>query len=589
MQKYILFFLIALGAFFSFTNLNWDNGFFLNWDERQIGESVQQIKWFSNLNPHFFKYGSLPIYIISLTGNFLNLFSEKDWTSWQNAVYIGRFLSAFLSVLLIPLTYLITKELIQQKQNLSKNNKILNFSFLIFNYQYAPLLSAFFVTTSIGLIQHAHFATYQIVLTFESLIIFYLSLKILNLGQLEWAKNTKFSPKYSETATKTTLKDSDTTPANVFQKIFCIRAHLLLVFIGIITGLSLATKINNFSILPIPIIAILLCKTPIKQKLINLFLFFIFTLMFLFITAPYNFLDYPSFSATIKDEMEIASGRQIFYNDQFIGSTPIIFQFTKIFPFIINPILTILFILSFFWLVIKTLSKRNSFYLLLVTCILSLFIPALFFSKWTRHLIPLLPFVYITISLFITNMIQKIRSKVLLVTCVYPVGALLLVTFCLSYSFAFLNIYLTPHPAFKTLSWMSQNLPKNAKILTEDLDVTIDPIKKEFPDITLFDFYSLDNKVPPKTTTEELAQKLKENEYFLILSRKVFQNRLKNPDLFPNSASFYDNLFQNRSEFVKIYESENPFQIFGIKIDDNNSEESFQVYDHPQLLLFKKR
>lgn len=594
MPKIILVILVALGAVFSFIGLNWDQGFFLNWDERQIGWSAAQIKWPHQLNPHFFKYGSFPIYLISIIGHILNLATKTtDWTTWQNGVYIGRFLSASLAILLILLTYKITRTLIGSKDSFT-------LSPASWRGKWAPLLAAFLTATSVGLIQHAHFATFQIFLTFESLLLFYLCLKLMKPSPDSFTSLISFIPR---------------SPAmqDVVGPIIPI---------SLITGLSLATKINNFALLPIPILAILLCRTPIKQKLFYLFLFFIFSFLFLFLAAPYNFLDFSSFSATIKDEMNIAAGRPIFYNDQFIGSIPILFQFTKIFPFILNPLLTIFLIPSILWLFLQS-SKLHlpssishphppfsilhlhppSFLApsevrqlanevgLFLTSSLLLFTPAFFFSKWTRHLIPLLPFLYITISLFITEIInllekrslnQKLKKYLILNT------KYLMLLFSLFYALAFFNVYLKPHTAIQTASWMSQNLPKDAKILTEDLDVTVDPIKTNFPNVTLFDFYALDNKIPPQTTLEELNRQLKENDYFLILSRKVYQNRLAHPDLFPNAANFYNQLFNNQLNFQEIYRSENPFSLLGIKIDDNYSEESFQVYDHPQLILFKK-
>ena len=78
-EKIILLLIILLGGFLRFYNLNWDQGYHLHPDERAIVMFTtplsfpSSIKEFltesSPLNPHFFAYGSFPIYLLKAAGN----------------------------------------------------------------------------------------------------------------------------------------------------------------------------------------------------------------------------------------------------------------------------------------------------------------------------------------------------------------------------------------------------------------------------------------------------------------------------------------------------------------------------------------
>jgi len=531
-HKITLAIIIGLGCLFFFTKLNWDQGFFLHPDERNIGFAVWGIDWPHQLNPHFFAYGSFPIYLIFILGNIANLFFKNiDFTYWEGAVWAGRFLSAFLAIFLVPLSYIVSKELAGGKKTI------------------APLLAAFFVATSAGLIQYAHFATFEIILCFEYLILFYVALKL-----------------------------------NSFKK------PILLTFLfGLIFGLCLATKITSFVLLPFSIFVIVR-KTKLKRKAVvnkiyQLVFFFLVAGFVFIITSPFAVIDFASFKSSLDYEIAVGRGLPVFFTSQFIDTAPVVFQFNKIFPYIFNPVLAVLLIPAFFWLIYKIYTTRRSgqvkffnFSLLLVV-ILILLSPAFLFVKWTRYMISVLPFVYITLSLFITEVIKVKRLRF------YFFGFLII--FSLFWSFAFFNIYLKPDTRIQTVFWMSDNIAKNSKILVEDLDQGIDAIRPSFSNLIVFNFYDLDGS-NPQIKGDELNRAMENCDYFLILSRRVYKNRFNNPEKFPYGAKFYKDLFGGKLGFNKIYESENPFSLFGIKINDDGAEETFQVFDHPKLILFKK-
>ena len=154
---FILLIIVIIGAFLRFYNLDWGDGLFAHPDEYHIAISVNQLNFPNQMHPHFFSYGTVIIYTIYFTKTILTFLSEilNFPLSIINSFILGRFYSAIFSTLTILLVYFTSK--------------------LIFEKKYA-LIAAFLVAITPGLIQQAHFATPESILTFFifSAILFFL-------------------------------------------------------------------------------------------------------------------------------------------------------------------------------------------------------------------------------------------------------------------------------------------------------------------------------------------------------------------------------------------------------------------------------
>src|SRR6266436_3922140 len=99
-----LFGLTLLALALRLYGLNWDQGNSFHPDERQIMFHVTALSWPSSLtqlldpvhsplNPHFFAYGSFPLYLLAALGNILTHFFPTLGT-FANLTLVGRVLSA---------------------------------------------------------------------------------------------------------------------------------------------------------------------------------------------------------------------------------------------------------------------------------------------------------------------------------------------------------------------------------------------------------------------------------------------------------------------------------------------------------------
>jgi len=90
----------------------------------------------------------------------------------------------------------------------------------------------------------------------------------------------------------------------------------------------------------------------------------------------------------------------------------------------------------------------------------------------------------------------------------------------------------------------------------------------------------------------KIAETLEESDYFLVQSRRVFANHLRLPNQFPRTAKFYTALFTDKLGFeqIKEFHSYPELSFFGWKMEfpDEMAEETWSVFDHPVVRIFKK-
>jgi len=531
----IFFYSIAiLFVFFTFYGLDWGKPFYFHPDERNIASSVSQLSFPNQLNPHFFAYGSLPIYLVHAVGIFLNFIEHQPTLSpvvtFDQAIILGRLISALLTLASCVLVYKVTRLLSGQK---------------------TATLSAIFFMTSVAFLQFSHFGTFEVWLSFLSLLTAYFFILYLPAGR---------------------------------KLYFAIASGLI--------GLLTAIKLSSIVLLVIPSYLILLQQASYKfsgRKIVDglrlVFIFLYFSIFLYVITAPFNILDSSSFSNSMKYEREVAMGTlKVFYTGSFYDKLPIIFQYEKVLPFLINPILTLLSIPAFFYCVFRFIKKRDLGLGIIILFFLSLFVSSsVLYVKWTRYLVPSIPFLYIMVAIFLGRLFQKAKPlKFTLV--IITIGII-----CSIFAYSFLKtVRINQDTRIASRDFAVNTIPSEAKILSEVYDMGIVPFNDNFHQITLFNFYDLDND-PAKIN--ELPDALSNSEYIILPSQRIYKSRILDPQHFPNGYDFYKKLFEGSLGFEKIYET--PCDIFcKITYAGNpvfNVEETANVFDRPNIFIFKRK
>lgn len=513
---------LLIGIFLRFYNLLWGAPYFFHPDERNVVYAISQLSFPSQMNPHFFAYGSLPIYIVFFTSTIFS-FILKIPNDFSFIVFWLRFFSAFLSCLIVISTYSITKRLVNKS---------------------VGSIAAFFSLFSTGLIQFAHFGTFELWTTFFSLWLFYFSVKLSQ-------EKTKF----------------------------------LIIMAALISGVLISIKVSNVVLIVFPIICMFLYYAKDIKKNIFPFLLSVFVLL-LIIGAVYIgsnlyvLLDTNDFLSSMHYESSVALGSlPVFYTGSFFNTIPVVFQFFYVYPFLINPLLTIFFIPIFLFVLIKGFRQKNNSSMLVITYYLLLFIPqAILFVKWTRYMVPTLPFIYILLGIGLGYISHKYQKILLILLCIVSI----------IFTFAFAKtVYFSDDTRVLASRWAQNNISSDKHVLAEPYDLGILPFNPLFKEITLLPAYDIDQNIQ---TYETFKHDIQNGEVFISPSQRLSHSRLINKKNFPYGSEFYTNLLEEKTQFKLVYKT--PCDVFcKITYMGNplfNVEETAVVFDRPTVMVFQK-
>lgn len=596
-------------------NLMWGNGYFFHPDEGNMARSVAQMVWGKYLYPDFFAYGQLPLYVSYLCsvvfGSVTTMIMERSFTNiplvrlvteptvpavtFPQAVYWLRFLSATVSVVTVWLVYKTARELLTAR-----------FPDFPDHVEHYAILTAGIAAVTPGLIQAAHFGTTESILAFVCMASVYASFRLVKLRM-----NHTYSPGLIK----------------------------LLYTTGIVLGAGIASKITAvFFFLPVGLG--LLFTTPFIKKsfrvlftewalLIALLLFLITVSASVFVIgSPFHILAFHNFRGTSQYETEVATGvAKVFYTRQFENTTPVLFAVQHIFPYALGLPLTIIGSIGFVMLLTSLFSRKipyltKSYCIILILMFGSFFLVNSFlYAKWTRFLTPIFPL----FSLFAGYGLSHIRLKqpwqqhffITLTVILLAIPGLKMA-----------SVYAREDVRIQASRWILDNMPDESYILSETANVVDIPlpvkdrnIDKHYRTIS-FNFYDLDENRKFQT---ELIDHLVKADYILVPSRRIFANHMRQPQQYPLANNYYRALFDGRLGFSpaaivttdglydctedqvvsfppRFVQSRRGFCIVdklaqqGTPIDlpedmllgDERAEESWTVFDHPVVRVYRK-
>ncbi|MEK7110006.1 MAG: glycosyltransferase family 39 protein [Patescibacteria group bacterium] len=572
---------IGLLVYSRFINLGWGFPYPMHPDERNMANAIQQLScefssasWQTNFqncfNPRFFAYGQFPLYLGYLVTYFLKFFDGDLGfpIGFQEAAISLRIISAVASIISAIIIIKIIK-VINKKE-----------SYLL------SLISYLLIIFSPYAIQFAHFGTT------ESLLMLFYSL-IIYLSMLTFERRT--------------------TDA--------------VVWLGLVSGLAVATKISSVLFLTVPVyvfiskIKYLLAQASQKSKTISKFKTFnltlgfaLCTLIFALVFSSHNFINFKDFISSVNYESDVALGKSlVFYTRQFFDTIPVWFQLTKVFPYVLGwPV----FILGLIGLI--RANWRDKKINLLRFAFLIYFIPsAVIYAKWSRFMAPVLPLMLILSILFlfklknwlfdnswinskfrIQNSKVKVKSQKFFIfyfLISFLTFAFLLLT-CIVPGIAYLQVYQNPDVRFQASDWIYKNIPSNSYILSETANVVDIPLEvssykvHQVYQVISFNFYDLDESLALQL---ELKDHLEKADYIFVPSRRIFANHSKKK--YPILNKYYEDLFSGKLGFEKVAEFESfpkvclPFDKNKCLVfEDEQTEETWTVFDHPVIRIYKK-
>lgn len=589
-EKIVLLFIFIIACFFRLNNLNWDNNHHLHPDERfltMVSTSMKMPENFhmyldpntSTFNPvnvghTFFVYGVFPVVLNKLLA--VQLGSDD-----YNAITLqGRALSAVADLIVLVLVYKITKLLFSHEKEKNAPN--------------IAIWATFFYAIAVLPIQLSHFFAADTFVTTFAIASFYCAL------------------------------------------VFYYRKGVEYIFLsGLMWGIAVACKVSALYLLPLNLAIIILSfwnnphttssffialKQSLKKShyIVGLLTIFVITAyLTLRFANPYYFADSNFFNLSLNDafvqnikSLEALMRKDIWFPPmvQWFNKIPMVFSFVNIAFFGLGLPFAILMFIGCFITLRKEIGvfieKKYSYIpVMLVIIVWSIFFflyQSMQLAQTIRYFIFLFPLFSLYAAIAVTTLLarwEKIFSKELsqkkMMLVKYSTQIILLIL-VLIWPIAFSSIYLKPHSRVQATEWIYDNIEHNSVVLFEHWDdiLPLNTVNRFSSVYQLKELPVFGEDTDAKWVTMDAY--LNEGDYYILSSNRGWGSIMSVPERYPRMSKFYEDLLHNKTNYklVKEFTSHPQVCLFFDKIcltfDDQWAEESFTVYDHPQVLIFKK-
>lgn len=589
-QSVWLVLILLVAASLRLDGLAWDSGYLFHPDERKILLVVSNLRlpasvpdFFSTdspLNPKFFAYGSFPIYLLKALSVFAPTWSfDVPWRQdFVSVAMLGRALSVLCDLGTSVFIFLLGRRLYTAT---------------------VGLLAAACVAVTVLHIQLAHFYTVDTLLTLLIVATMFFAARFAQMG---------------------------------------MRRDALV--IGVLFGLALATKVTAAPLIVPIIVAVTTAddRPPTAGKnavsrlrsvvaLVSGWLkqtwdtrrtlakIFGVALAVFVITQPYALLDPLRYFGQVGTELLVARGWLDYpYTRQYADTLPFIYPIAQSSVWGMSLPLGIFAwggSALFAWRWWRTrklaLSEVEGWHdgFLLSWALIYFLSTGGEYTKYLRYLLPLLPFLFLMASAWLSRITHHVSRFILRFTFY---ASLIL---ALVYALAFVSMYSRPHPWIEISKWLYANLPPQATLAIEHWDDALpvpmrgangDRSPTEFQTRTL-PMYDVDDAAKLNTLVDVLSQ----SDYIVMATERLSATITRLPQRYPMSSRYYRLLFNGQLGFDLVASARNDIALDGGVIADERfngvvprglpfvaawnwgpADESFTVYDHPLPLVFKK-
>ncbi len=647
--KIILIAIFLIAAFFRLYGLNWDQGQHLHPDERFLTMVSTDTSWpkdigeyldtaISPLNPHnrgfgFFVYGTFPVFFTKWVAESLG---KGDY---GNLTIVGRQLSAFFDLGTVLLVFLIAKSIktpprwqaerseamtprrVEESKKSNKNR--------LFDNCIIGLFAAFLYAASVLPVQLSHFYAVETYLTFFITLSFFLCIKLYN------SCSSRICTLFVGVSFGLALASK--ISAILFLPIIGI-CLLFIIFKGIHSN---SLKLTFYQV----------CYSMFIKGLIIGFTFITATFLTFRLLQPYAFANSNILDITLNPKiLENLKQLEGFMKPdsgfppsvQWFGIKPFLFPFASLIlwglglPLGIITVFAIgyqLSVISYQFIKKDFFSPITNYQLPIILSLIWIFFLFTYQSSQPaptiRYFLPIYPFLAIIAGHLLHQCFSIIRRRFNLRICLFVY--LFICLLILIYPLSFLSIYSRPHSRVAASEWIYKNIPYGATIATEHWDDGL-PMTLDSNRISqLYKFSSLPLYDPDRPEKwPKIAKFLSGSDYVALTSNRLWGSITKAPKLFPQTSKYYKYLFDGSLGFEKIAEITSfpniplpignnclylmpPEEYFlklksdknglmrldscnlyegityhGVVIRDELAEETFTVYDHPKVLIFKK-
>jgi hypothetical protein len=301
------------------------------------------------------------------------------------------------------------------------------------------------------------------------------------------------------------------------------------------------------------------------------------------VLSPHSVLFLTSFRDAMLFEKKVVTGdADVFWTWQFFGKPNYVFPLSQ-FAWLCNPITAGLGLAGVAIIAYKGVVRRlfSAQYLLPLVAfvIIEFAIIGGWHAKFVRYLMPCVPGVLLGAVFIIGRAYQEQRLLLFRITTMVVLGSSLL------WAAAYMSIYLHEDSRIAASRWLLDQITDAQLILREPHDnplplPVLSGIRFQTRYLNLFE----EN---PQKSASALASDLAHGDWLIIASRRYIGTLPRLQWRFPLACFYYRALFDDEIGYQLVGTFANEPAIFGITIPTRFAEETFQVFDHPTVLVFR--
>jgi hypothetical protein len=152
---------------------------------------------------------------------------------------------------------------------------------------------------------------------------------------------------------------------------------------------------------------------------------------------------------------------------------------------------------------------------------------------------------------------------------------------------AFMSIYRSLSTRTAASRWIYENITPQSVILREHWDYGL-PVPLRGQQDPSFLFATMNNYDPDtEEKVQNMSKILEGGDYLIVASRRLSGTIGRARDVYPFTSSYYEKLFAGRLGYTSMQTFSSYPAVWGFELNDDKAEETFQVFDHPVVHIFK--
>jgi len=297
------------------------------------------------------------------------------------------------------------------------------------------------------------------------------------------------------------------------------------------------------------------------------------------LAQPYAVLSHTRFVADVLEQSRMVRQAGLYpYTHQYVGAPLVLYEVRELVLWGMGPLLGVAALAG----LLSRLRRRTpaAEWLLLAWVVPFFLINASFEIKYPRYLLPVVPLLCLWGAALLSRLAGRSRGGRWLLLAVLAGTAL--------YATAFTSIYTREHTVRRASAWLYEHVPAGSRVLTPEWD---EGFPFHLPDRSperyrgvQFPFYEHDSEAKVRRLAAELAAA----DVVAFPTRRIPGSVTRAETTFPVTARFFRLLWAGDLGFRLEQVFTSRPGLLGLELPSELADESFSVYDHPKVMIFRK-